>query len=548
MKLLEIPVVVTSLMGLGFLMGLEASPARADFTFGEPVNALSTFPSFGITHESIACFSADGLEAYLQSNRAGGRGGFDLWVYKRASVEDDWGPPENLGPNINSANYEGWSSLTADGLELYFVRRDEGYGNEDLYVITRTTRDSPWGPPTDLGPNVNGSSKDSESAVSSDGLELYFASNRPGGYGASDLYVSKRATRNDPWSPAVNLGSAVNSPSDEGSPYLSPDGLLLVFYDYLTPRPGGYGSNDLWMTRRASRSAPWEPVVNLGPTINGPTPELKPCFTPDGSALYFSRGVASLLKAPILPIVDFNHDGIVNIDDLVILIENWGQTSLQCDIGPMPWGDGKVDAQDLEVLMSHWGEEPGLIAKWKLDEVSGTTAADSTGTNDGTLISGPLWQPDGGIEGGAILLDGVDDYIRTPFVLDPASGPFSVRAWIKNGLPGQVFLSQAGGVNWLMLTPSGALATDLKQPGRQGKPLLSTAMIKDDVWHQIGFVWDGSNRILYVDGVEVARDQQANLAGSAGGLHIGAGATLAPGNFWSGLIDEVRIYNRAVQP
>jgi N-acetylneuraminic acid mutarotase len=247
-------------------------------------------------------------------------------------------------------------------------------------------------------------------------------------------------------------------------------------------------------------------------------------------------------------VVDFNGDGIVDIKDLLRLIESWGQNDPVTDIAPRPSGDGVIDEKDLEILMSHWGEEPGLIAKWKLDEVSGTTAADSTGANNGTLISGPLWQPDRGIEGGAILLDGVDDYVQTPFVLDPASGPFSVRAWIKNGLPGQVFLSQAGGVNWLMLTPSGALATDLKQSGRQGKPLASTATIADDVWHQIGLVWDGSNRILYVDGVEVARDKQADLAGSAGGLHIGAGATLGPGTFWSGLIDEVRIYNRAVKP
>jgi hypothetical protein len=67
-------------------------------------------------------------------------------------------------------------------------------------------------------------------------------------------------------------------------------------------------------------------------------------------------------------------------------------------------------------------------------------------------------------------------------------------------------------------------------------------------WHRVGFNWDGSNRVLYVDDMEVARDPQANLPSFTGGLHIGAGSTLAPGTFWKGLIDDVRIYDRAVKP
>ena len=265
-----------------------------------------------------------------------------------------------------------------------------------------------------------------------------------------------------------------------------------------------------------------------------------------GTATTAYNGLATVEEYYPNPlIVDFNGDGIVDTKDLLQLIESWGRADPNVDIAPRPAGDGVIDEKDLELLMSHWGEEPSLIAQWKLDEASGTTAADSVGTSDGVLVGNPFWQPAGGKKAGALEFDGVDDCIKTPFVLDPAIGPFSVRAWNKNGLPGQVFLSQAGGVNWLMLTPNGALATDLQQSGRSGKPLVSAAMIADDMWHQVGLVWDGSNRILYVDDVEVARDKQANLAGSAGGLHIGAGATLAPGSFWSGLIDDVRIYNRA---
>jgi hypothetical protein len=88
--------------------------------------------------------------------------------------------------------------------------------------------------------------------------------------------------------------------------------------------------------------------------------------------------------------------------------------------------------------------------------------------------------------------------------------------------------------------------TSLRGFGRSGGPLLSQTVITDGNWHRIGFVWDGSNRILYAGDVEVAGDMQADLVGSEGGLYIGAGKNLEAGSFFSGLIDDVRIYNRAV--
>jgi Tol biopolymer transport system component len=150
---------------------------------------------------------------------------------------------------------------------------------------------------------VNSSYGEGSPSVSSDGLELYFGSNRPGGYGFSDIYVSKRATTSDAWGDPVNLGPAVNCPFIEQCPCLSPDGFLLLFQ--AAHRPGGFGNCDLWMTRRASRTAPWKPVVNLGPEINGSSLNCRPCLAPDGSALYFSwdwPDRTDTWKVPIIPI------------------------------------------------------------------------------------------------------------------------------------------------------------------------------------------------------------------------------------------------------
>jgi hypothetical protein len=251
-------------------------------------------------------------------------------------------------------------------------------------------------------------------------------------------------------------------------------------------------------------------------------------------------------------VIDFNGDGIVDIEDLTILIEQWGQDDPTCDIVPLPFGDGIVDVLDLELLMSYWGQpvdDSTLIAHWALDEAEGIVAGDSVGNNDGYVMGDPVWVPDGGQVDGAIYLDGIDDVIIAGPVLNPSHRPFSVFAWIVCVAPGQAVISQQGGANWLSTDPlEGYLMTEVKGPGRSASPLLSQTVITDGLWHRIGFAWDGLHRTLYVDDVPVAEDTQDGLEASAGGLYIGAGNAMAHGTFWSGLIDDVRIYDRAVKP
>jgi len=90
--------------------------------------------------------------------------------------------------------------------------------------------------------------------------------------------------------------------------------------------------------------------------------------------------------------------------------------------------------------------------------------------------------------------------------------------------------------------------TELSRTGQTGGGLSSQIVITDGNWHRIAFTWDGANRRLYVDSVLVAEDAQESLAASSGNLILGASKNMAPGSFWSGLIDDVRIYNRAVMP
>jgi len=516
--------------------------ASADFTFSRPTNLGPPIWSPGHDPQGC-CFSRDGLELYFSSTRPGGYGSWDIWVATRETVDAPWGEPVNLGPNVNGGAQEVTPAISPDGLELYFTL----YHTYKIRVCSRTSKDAPWSKPEILGPPVGGH-QDRYPKVSSDGLSLYFASRRPGGYGGEDIWVSTRATTSDPWSEPVNLGPNVNTGSGEVGTSISADGLTL-FFD--SDRPGGYGDVDIWVTTRPTTDAEWGPPVNY-PSLNRSLQDFAPAISPDGSVLYFDSPLA-MWQSSITPIVDLNGDGKVDFKDFRKLAQYWGQDEPSCDIGPTPLGDGVVDIQDLIVFSEYLLKEFQPVAHWELDESEGDIAYDSIDVNDGICYGEPLWQPAGGKVDGALQFDGIDDYISTPFVLNPAKGSLSVFAWIKGGAPGQVMISQRDvgrdpGNIWLLADASyGKLMTRLMHP--PFSPLVSESVIADDQWHHVGLVFDfiALHRYLYVDGTEVAKDSDfVGGVGSDGGLYIGADKTLDATSFFSGLIDDVRVYSNVL--
>jgi len=254
-------------------------------------------------------------------------------------------------------------------------------------------------------------------------------------------------------------------------------------------------------------------------------------------------------------VVDFNGDGIVDSADMSIMVDHWHTDYPLCDIAPAPFGDGIVDVQDLILLSEHLFEEifpVELMEYWKLDEEEGDIAYNSISDNYGIISGDPTWQPDNGQVTGALEFDGINDYVETDFVLNPADGAFSVFAWIQGGAPGQVIISQANGIGtgetWLgMDTLGGNLMTGLRPPGTRSPtpPMVSDFVITDGQWHHVGIVVTPYGvRNLYADGMRVAFDTQGvNLPSSNGGLYFGTSKTLEAGTFFSGLIDDVRIYD-----
>lgn len=133
--------------------------------------------------------------------------------------------------------------------------------------LDATQRFSGWSTPENLGSVVNSSGIDFTPEISRDGLSLYFASIRPGGFGATDLWVSQRTSLDEPWGAPVNLGPTINSAGPDAAPYLSRDGHRLFF---ASGRPGGSGSNDNWVSWRSDThdDFAWQPPENLGSQVN----------------------------------------------------------------------------------------------------------------------------------------------------------------------------------------------------------------------------------------------------------------------------------------
>jgi len=199
--------------------------------------------------------------------------------------------PIHLDSTVNTPGFEGKPSLSADGLELYFVSDRAGAlggpGDQDIYVSRRSSVNRSWGPPERVPPPVSSAFFDITPTISLDGLALYFASNRPGPFSPPwpDQWVSRRASVNDPWGEAVNLGPGVNTPLFEGSIDISPD-QRTAFFAGVTP---GFVF-DIFVSRRSSTDEPFGPRVKLPEPINSDGHDYGPALTPDGHTMFFSSG------------------------------------------------------------------------------------------------------------------------------------------------------------------------------------------------------------------------------------------------------------------
>lgn len=265
----------------GPAINIEQSSPGADPTFNTP--ALDGCPFV----------SRDGKSFYMASTREGGLGGIDIWVSTRASTDEPWGPPVNVGAPVNSSADDFCPTLDRDGTRFFFVSRrvvPESCGGADIYA-TRRRDDGTFEEPVNLGCNVNSAGDEASPFPMpghGDGPVLYFSSNRPGLGAGSDIYTSK--WRDGSFAPA-QLVPGINSVYDDAQPNVRHDGLEIFFYS-TRPDPLAQGGPDIYSASRPSVDAPWSTPVNLGPQVNSKFGDTRPSLSWDGTTLYFGSNRA----------------------------------------------------------------------------------------------------------------------------------------------------------------------------------------------------------------------------------------------------------------
>ena len=224
--------------------------------WGAPVAVASINTS---ANERVPAFSRDGLTMVFSSDRAGGFGQLDLWMSRRENPRDDfgWGPPVNLGAGVNTAATDAgpWLFESEDADEngdspgAFLMFNSDRAGSQDLYTSVRRP-DGSFANAT-ATTELNTPFTDARPTIRSDGLEMFFFSNRPGSR-AADLWTSTRSSTGDPWGTPVNVGLVVNSAFGEIQPYLSRDARTLFFG---SNRPGS-NNGDIWMATRTKAGHP----------------------------------------------------------------------------------------------------------------------------------------------------------------------------------------------------------------------------------------------------------------------------------------------------
>jgi len=199
---------------------------------------------------------------------------------------DEWYTARNMGSPPNTPNQEAAQMISADGHYLFFMQCENrsangwGQGGCDLYMSY--TADSIWSVPQSFGATINTPSYEGMPCLSPDNRELYFVSDRPGGQGGLDIWVSR--FDNGLWQQPRNLGAGVNTPGDETAPFLHIDNNTLYFS---SNGHTGFGGADLFMSQRVDDST-WATPVNLGIPINSSADETGMCIGVDGHNLYFA--------------------------------------------------------------------------------------------------------------------------------------------------------------------------------------------------------------------------------------------------------------------
>ena len=220
------------------------------------------------------------------------KGTYSEDIYLSYKVGDSWIPPEKnkmfyatvfntkVQEGINTTGHDASIALSGDGQSL-FVYKDTEIGSGDIYISKRSGL--AWTYPTKLNTNINSDHWEGSASLSADKQTLYFSSERPGGEGGKDIYMSEKR-ENGIWGEAISLGPNINTSQDDDAPFIHADDKTLYFSSMGQKSMGGY---DIFISRRDHNNE-WGKPENIGFPINTAADDIYYVVTGDGTTGYFS--------------------------------------------------------------------------------------------------------------------------------------------------------------------------------------------------------------------------------------------------------------------
>lgn len=238
----------------------------------------SKYPEYGpviSADESVIMFTS------RRNNSTGEKidedGGFFEDIYEATNAGQTWNTPTNPGKPLNTDTHDAVIGLSNDGQKLFVYRTDNG-GD----IFESVLKGDSWSKPKSISSKINSKHHESQASLSYDGNTLYFISDRPGGFGEHDIYVSQRDAKGN-WGEPINLGPTINTEYDELCVFIHPDGKTLYFSSKGHSNMGGFD-----VFKSVFEDGKWTTPENLGYPISTPDNDLFFTLSASGKRGYFS--------------------------------------------------------------------------------------------------------------------------------------------------------------------------------------------------------------------------------------------------------------------
>ncbi len=269
----------------GYILKANALVVEIE-NLGEQIN--SNFPDYA------PVISADERLLFFTSRRPNTTGGkkeaitgkYFEDIYMTEHIDSTWTEPVNMRM-INTKSHDASVGLSTDGRALLIYRPNPSRsfgGNLYISYLEDSTDLQSWSIPVSLGDNINSSDWEPSACISADYKTIYFVSNRPGGFGGTDLYKSELG-EDGAWGVAENMGALINTKYDEDSPFLTEEGDVLYFSSKGHEGMGGF---DIFMSADLNKTGYWEEPINLGYPVNSSKDDLHFVWNTEGTRGYYS--------------------------------------------------------------------------------------------------------------------------------------------------------------------------------------------------------------------------------------------------------------------